>query len=174
MGPLPTTLDDPSVMTSGLLVQAGPPGRHTRSQGDEAAAEQLVRLDAIARGDDKVRRLPAASPASDVSTAPSPAMGGWSSFDSAEASPAAAAGAPALSYPSVGSAGHADRTCRPCAFARSSAGRKMCASGERGQLHGLSLLASAGGPAPGVPAGSRSGGPPGSGPESRVSCRVSL
>lgn len=107
-----------------------PPHAHEESLG----SEQLARLDAIVRGAEKPEKLEAKSPAlSDVSTAPSPGAAlAWASFSSEACDESLVASPVALSpsawrssYPSLGSAGHADRTCRPCAFARSTAGCKF-------------------------------------------------
>jgi len=114
---------------------------------DEAAAlAQLQQLDAIARGGATPEPI-AATPASAVDAATSPhkeeAMAPrWSSFATDEGdgeTPSTMCGSTSPTSlgrfgtvsdesPSLGSAGHAEGTCRPCAFARSTSGCKFGAA----------------------------------------------
>jgi len=94
----------------------------------EAAAAQLVRLDAIVRDDVRPERL-ANAPVGLPLAWKTPR---WSSEADDEDETSTCAGSPTMTEPgspianfSVGSAGHAAGTCRPCAFARSSAGCKF-------------------------------------------------
>lgn len=98
-------------------------GRGVQGQqgADEVVVAQLRRLDAIVREGAKPARFEASPTRFDSqATAESPTRGPrWSSSGEEEAGPMVS------ESPSLGSAGHAAGTCRPCAFARSSAGCKF-------------------------------------------------